>query len=212
MKVMKVAIFAFVSSCIVSSVPVQAVLIKPANFVMPTLSSERFSFDLIVEELASPLDAKGFQSTVELNRPGLALDETASEAVAVEPSYWLYGNSAGANARDLGSNTYEFGDGPNQGNGTLGVNDSIVARYVFGWDGTDGLYTFTFDFADTNKNYVLGPPPDYESYALQLPEGEWYDYPVISADSSSFTVHIPEPSTLILLGLSGLVLLKRRGA
>jgi hypothetical protein len=45
---------------------------------------------------------------------------------------------------------------------------------------------------------------------LQLPEGIWYDYPIISADSTSFTVHIPEPATLALLGLGCLTLLKRR--
>jgi len=213
MWMIKTVIVALILSCTLFSGQATGIVITPSNVLLPSGPGDLFSFDLIVEELTSSFDAKGFQSTVELGGPGiLTFDEIACENVSSDIDYWLVGNSAGANARDLGSNVYEFGDGPNQGNGPLGDKDSIVARYVFSWDGTDGLYTFTFDFADLNKNYVLGLPPDYPSYPLQLPEGQWYSDPIVSATDNSFTVSIPEPAALMLFGLGSLTLLRKRKA
>jgi hypothetical protein len=185
----------------------KGIIIKPDNFLMPTSAGEQFSFDLVVEGLSSSFDAKGFQSTVELTGAGvLTFDDPDSQAVSGDPSYWLYGNSAGANARDLGGNMFEFGDGPSVGTGTLD-NGLIVARYAFSWDGTAGIYMFSFDLEDLNKNYVFGP--DYESYALQLPTGDWYSGLVVSATADSFNVQVPEPATLLLFALGFASLLRR---
>jgi hypothetical protein len=208
---MKAAMLAFVLCCI--TVPVWAVVITPSNLWLPTSPGELFSFDLVVKKFPSSFDAKGCQSTVEVSGPGiLAFNEARSASVSTDASYWLHGNSFGVNARETspGSNKYKFGDGPNQGNGTLGANDFIVARYAFNWDGAEGLYRFTFDFGNMNDNYVLGLPPDYESYPLKLPQGNWYSHPIINADKDSFTVAIPEPTTLMLFVLGSSILLKKR--
>jgi hypothetical protein len=84
-----------------------------------------------------------------------------------------------------------------------------VARYAFNWTGIGGLCKFIFDFSNLDDNYVLGPSPKYESYPLELPQGNWYSYPIVDADTSSFTVAIPEPGTLILLTLGSTILLRK---
>jgi len=214
MKVMKLAILTFVLGCIVEAVPVWGVVkITPSNVALPTSPGELLSFDLIVKKLPSSFDAKGCQTTVEVSGPGiLTFNEISSEAVSADSSYWLYQNSAGISTgpHPPGSNKYKFGDGPNQGNGTLGASDSIVARYAFSWDGTKGLYRFSFDFGNINDNFVLGLPPDYESYPLKLPQDNWYSYPIVDADISSFTVAIPEPTALMLFALGSAILLRKR--
>jgi hypothetical protein len=207
---MKAAMLAFVLCCI--TVPAWAVVITPSDVVLPTSPGELFSFDLVVKKLPSSFDAEGCQSTIEVSGPGiLTFNEASSAAVSAEPSYWLYQNSGGVNTGPSGSSgkKYGFADGPNQDTGILGANDTIVARYAFNWDGTEGLYRFTFDFENLNENYVYGPYPNYETYPLKLPQGNWYSHPIVDADDSSFTMAIPEPTALILFVLGSAILLKK---
>ncbi len=210
MRVIKLAVFLFLLSCGVFCGKTRGVEIKPYIVLMPGSQDELFSFDLVIsEDLA--LSAQGFQATISnINGPGvLTFDVAASESVDTETSYWVYGNSAGANAIDNSDGSYTFGDGPGNGVAEALLIDDIMARYAFIWDGTEGDYTFTLDL-NIDESYIQ--LDDFVSKeALQLPGGdEWYDYPIISADSSSFTVHIPEPATLILMAMGGLVLLKQR--
>jgi len=213
MRVMKAAMLAFVFCCI--TVPAGAVVITPSDVVLPTSPGGLFSFDLVVKKFPSSFGAKGCTSTVEVSGPGiLTFNKTRSAAVSSDPSYWLYQNSGGVVAQETspGSKKYEFGDGPPD-EGILGAKDTIVARYAFNWDGTEGLYSFTFDFENLNENFVfvfVGPPQNYVSYPLKLPQGNWYSDPIVDADKSSFTVAIPEPNALILFVLGGSILLKKR--
>ena len=212
MRVMKAAMLAFVLCCI--TVPAWAVVIRPSDVVLPTSPGELFSFDLVVKKLPSSFDAEGCQSTVEVSGPGiLTFNVASSAAVSNAPSYWLYQNSGGVVAQETspGSKKYEFGDGPPD-EGILGAKDTIVARYAFNWDGTEGLYSFTFDFENLNENFVFVFVEDYVSYPLKLPGGNWYSDPIVDADNSSFTVAIPEPNALILFVLGGSILLKKRKA
>jgi hypothetical protein len=211
MKAIKITIFLCLLSCGVFCGKTRGVEIKPSIVLMPGSPDELFSFDLVISTDPNPL-AQAFQATIDsITGPGvLTFDIPSSQAVSGESAYWLYANSTGATAIDHGDGSYTFGDWPGNAIAQPLVTDDIVARYVFTWDGTEGNYTFTLDL-NTDKSYIL--LDDLESKeALQLPEGAWYNYPIISADSSSFTVHIPEPTTLVLLGLGGLVLLKQRRA
>jgi hypothetical protein len=169
---------------------------------MPSVAGETFSFDYFIND-ATGTSAWAFQSTMGVSGPGtLTLDTTSSEAVASVGNYWASGNSGGAGALDVGSNSYQFGDDlvdtlvPR----TLAVGN-LMARYSFAWDGTEGVYTFTLDF-DTRNSYVLNE--FLGSEALGFTPGKY------EGDSSSFSVLIPEPSTLVLLALGGAGLLKRR--
>ena len=213
MRVMKAAMLAFVFCCI--TVPAGAVVITPSDVVLPTSPGGLFSFDLVVKKFPSSFGAKGCTSTVEVSGPGiLTFNKTRSAAVSSDPSYWLYQNSGGVVAQETspGSKKYGFGDNANQDVAILGAKDTIVSRYAFNWDGTEGLYSFTFDFENLNENYVYGPYPDYETYPLKLPQGNWYSDPIVDADNNSFTVAIPEPNALILFVLGGSILLKKRKA
>ncbi|MHC4654359.1 MAG: PEP-CTERM sorting domain-containing protein [Planctomycetota bacterium] len=212
MKATKITIFLCLLSCGVFCGKTRGVEIKPSIVLMPGSPDELFSFDLMISEEPS-ISAQGFQATIDsITGPVgfvLTFDIPSSEAVSGETTaYWVYRNSAGATAIDNGDYSYTFGDWPDNGNAEPLVIDDIMARYAFIWDGTEGNYTFTFDLG-TGMSYIL--LDDLVSKeALQLPTGPWYDYPIISADSSSFTVHIPEPTTLVLFGLGSLVLLKQR--
>ena len=210
MKPIKITILLFLLSCGVFCGKTRGVEIKPSIVLMPSSTGELFSFDLVIsEDLA--LSAQGFQATIgNINGPGvLTFDVAASESVDTETNYWVYGNSAGATAIDNGDGSYTFGDGPGNGIAEALLIDDIMGRYAFIWDGTEGDYTFTLDL-NTDESFIQ--LDDFVSKeALQLPVGdEWYDYPIISADSSSFTVHIPEPTTLMLIAMGGLALLKHR--
>jgi hypothetical protein len=209
MKAIKFAIFLCLLSCGVFCGKTRGVEIEPFIVLMPSSPDELFSFDLVISEEPS-ISAQGFQATIgSISGPSvLTFDVAASEAVSGETAYWVFGNSAGATAIDNGDGSYTFGDGPGNGVAEPLVIDDIMARYAFTWDGTEGDYTFTFDLG-TGMSYIL--LDDFVSKeALHLPVGDWYYYPIISADSSSFTVHIPEPATLILMAMGGLVLLKHR--
>lgn len=186
----------------------RGVVIKASVSQMPGSAGELFGLDLLIGDEPNPV-ATAFQATIgSISGPGvLTFDVAASQAVAGEAAYWLYENSGYVTAKDNLDGSYLFGDYPYSGTAIPLVIDDIMARYAFTWDGTEGDYTFTLDL-DIERSFIY--LEDFESKeALQLPEGIWYDYPIISADSTSFTVHIPEPATLALLGLGFLTLLKR---
>lgn len=209
MKAIKLAIFLCVFSCGVFSGTTKGVTIKPFDVMIPSSPGELFSFDLVISEEPG-IFAPVFKATIgSVSGPGvLTFDVAASQAVDAETAYWVYGNSEEATAIETDDGTYIFGDGPANGVAEALVIGDIMARYAFTWGGAEGDYTFTLAL-DTKSSYVY-----LENFtkkeALQLPAGNWYDYPIISADGSSFTVHIPEPTSLVLLGLGGLVLLKQR--
>jgi hypothetical protein len=176
----------------------RGVEVQPTIVQMPSSPGELFSFDLVISAGPNPL-AQAFQATIDSISPSgvLTFDIPSSEAVSGEPAYWLFANSAGAAAIGSGNGPYTFGDNPNNGQAQELTVDEVVARYVFTWGGTEGDYTFTFDL-DTTMSYIL--LEDLTSReALQLPGG-----------GDSFTAHIPEPSTLVLLGLGCLAFLKKR--
>jgi hypothetical protein len=194
--VIGVVVLVFISLCVPAK---GSVIIEPANdFVTPG----QFGFDLIINN-PDGVSAQGFQTTIDVSGPGvLTLDETESQDVDEDLAYWVYGNSVSATAIDLGGGSYQFGDGPDDGLAELLVEDDIVARYVFGWDGTEGDYTFTIDF-DTNESFVLNEY--FLKEALEFTPGGYI------GDSTSFTLHlVPEPVSLMLLALGSTALLKRR--
>lgn len=200
MKAIKFAIFLFLLSCGVFCGTTRGVEVQPTIVQMPISPGEPFSFDLVISTDPNPL-AQAFQATIDsITGPVgfvLTFDIPSSEAVSGESAYWLYGNSAGAAAIGSGDGPYTFGDGPNNEFAQPLVTDNIVARYAFTWDGPEGDYTFTFDL-DTAMSFILLEDLSSKE-ALQLSEG-----------GDSFTVHIPEPTSLVLLGLGGLVLRKQR--
>ncbi len=201
MKVMKVGIWVFVLSCIVFSVPADAVIIEPGNVVIPASPGGLFSFDFIIND-PTGVAALSLQTTINVSGPGtLTFDAALSEAVESDPCYWVYNNSIGAAAIDRGSNNYEFGDGANDPYLEDLVADEIVARYAFTWDGTEGDYTFTIDL-DTSGSHVLDD--SFTEQALEFTPGSF------PGGSNYFTAHIPEPATMLLFGLGGLFLRKKR--
>jgi hypothetical protein len=201
MRVKKSAIAGIVLSLVILLAPAQGVVIEPTNVVMPSAAGETFSFDYAIYD-ATGTSARAFQSTViSVGGSGLTFDATASEAVSSAGNYWLYGNSGGAGAIDLGSNSYQFGDDPFDGLAqSLAVGD-IMARYSFTWDGTAADFTFTLDTSISNS-FVMNE--FFTNEALGFTPGQ---YP---GQGSSFGIYIPEPSTMVLLALGGAGLLKRR--
>lgn len=186
-------------SCVIFCGQSRGAEIQPSVVLMPGSPGEPFSFDLVVSQDPGIL-AQGFQSVISnINGPGaLTLNIPYCVAVAVDTDYWLYGNSAGVTAfYNPGDGSYTFGDGPGDGIAQAPIVDNIVGRYAFTWDGTEGNYTFTFDLNTEMSYFLLDDLSTRE--ALQL-----------SGGGDSFTVYIPEPSTLALLGLGCLSLLKRR--
>ncbi|MHC4646549.1 MAG: hypothetical protein ACYTBJ_13695 [Planctomycetota bacterium] len=209
MRVMKLALFSFLLGCVVFSGDTNAAEIQPFITSMPASSGGLFSFDLAITEDPG-ISATAFQATVgSVGGPGgLTFDVAASQAVDAQPLYWVYTNSDGATAIDNGDGSYTFGDDPADGLAQVLAPGDIMARYAFSWNGTEGDYTFTFDF-DTTESYIQ--LEDFSSReALQLPTGSWYAYPIVSADGSSFTVNIPEPATLGLFALTSLFLIRHR--
>jgi len=204
MRMMKLATIAFLLSCGIFTELTRGVVITPSNVVIPTSPGGLFSFDYIISDAMST-SAQAFQATMSVSGPGvLTFDVTSSEAVDAELGYWLHGNSAGVTAIDLGSNSYQFGDGPDNGIAQSLAVDDIMARYAFTWGGTVGDYTFTLDF-DTAKSFILNG--SFVTEPLQFNRGQYL------GDDSSFTITIvPEPTTILLLALGGAGLLKRHRA
>lgn len=200
MKAIKLLTLLCVFSCGVFCGTTRGVEVQPTIVQMPSFPDELFIFDLVISADPNPL-TQAFQATIDsITGPVgfvLTFDIPSSEAVSGVPAYWLYANSAGAGAIGSGVGPYTFGDNPNNGEAQELTVDEVVARYAFIWNGTEGDYTFTFDL-DTAMSYIL--LEDLSSReALQL-----------SGGGDSFTVHIPEPSTLVLLGLGCLTFLKKR--
>jgi hypothetical protein len=203
MKVIKVAILAFVLGFIVETVPIWAIEVTPANVVLPTSLGGPFRFDLVISSSdPTGVNAAGFQCTIGVSPVGLTFDAGNSEAVVADTDYWIYGNSAGVYAQSLPGNNYRFSDSPaNPLTQTLFSGD-IMARYAFIWDGTEGDYTFTLNL-DPSESYIR--LDDFSTKeALQFNQG---GYP---GSSNSFTVTIPEPATIVLLGLGSLLLGRNR--
>jgi len=198
-----VFMLSLILGAIVCLPPAEAVVLTPSNVVIPTLSGETLSFDLIIDDPMGMI-AASYQSTISVSGPGgLSFDSAASEAVAIDAGYWIVGNSAGAGASDLGGNNYEFGDGPsNPGTETL-LSGDIMARYAFTWDGTVGDYTFTLDF-DTANSFILNGIT-YGTDPLEFTSGDY------TGDDTSFTVStIPEPASIMLLLLGATILRKQK--
>lgn len=189
--------------------PAQAIIIDnvvvtPSNIVMPTLPGDTFSFDLIIDDPAAAV-VLGFQSTFSVSGSGLTFEVGDSEAVENDQDYWIAGNSGGAMAIADGSNSYTFSDYTDNALPEALGTDDLMARYSFTWDGTEGDYTFSFDF-DIAKSFVTNE--GYESQALKFKDP---DHPELGDDASSFTVTIiPEPATLILMCLGTVVLRRKR--
>ncbi len=193
-----------------------------------------FSFDLEVSD-PDGASAMSFQSTLGVDLPGLIFDdayyhpvdpcdpcappnpdpwniETAqevSEMVADDSDYWLFDNSG-----ELmlyigfeGSNQFDFGDFADDFELQALAAGDIVARYSFIWDGTPGDYTFTLDLDPGVSFFVFDPfdPQGEGTYPIAFDHGSF------PGDSDSFTVTlVPEPATLVLLGLGGFMIRKRR--
>ena len=115
----------------------------------------------------------------------------------------VYGNSDTEAFLDVDGIHYVFGDGPDDGTPKLLAADDIMARYAFTWDGTAGDYTFALDL---NTLWSFAQDTSYIPEALQFSPGP---YPP-GVPAGSFTVNIPEPATLMLIGLGSAVLLRKR--
>jgi hypothetical protein len=203
MRVKQSAVVGIVLGWVILLAPAEgAIVIEPTNVVLPGLAGETFSFDYAIND-AMGRSAAAYQSRMSVSGPGtLTLDITASEAVADNPDYWLSGGTGlGAVAKDIGGGVYDFWDSPLDAVGRALSAGDIMARYSFTWDGTPGDYTFTL-VSDTYYSFILNA--SYVKEALQFTPGQ---YP---GQGDSFTVTIPEPSTMLLLALGGAGLLKRR--
>jgi len=214
MRVIKVAILAFVLSCVVFSGPAEGVEITPIIVSMPDLLGELFSFDFVITDIGDLIrEAQGFQAIISVSGPGaLTGNEPRSIEVRNAPAYWLLPDNSSPVFIDHGDNSYTFGDSPEDGFAQPLGDGNILARYAFNWGGTvgDDIYTFTIDL-DTDNSFIL-LENFIDKEALQLPNLPWSSGPIVGVTSNSFTVHIPEPTTLILIGMGGLVLLRERRA
>lgn len=203
-RVIQSVFFGFALSCLILSVPAQGVVIEPNIVEMPGSAGGTFRFDYTINN-PTGTSARAFQSTMSVSGPGtLTFDAAGSEAVAsTNSNYWLFGNSGGAGAIDLGGNSYQFGDDPCDGLAQTLTSSDIMARYSFTWDGTVGDYTFTLDTSISNS-FVMNE--FFSNEVLQFTQGQ---YP---GQGDSFMVTIPEPTTLMLFALGSAVLLKKRKA
>lgn len=225
MRIRKIVVLASAVSCAVCAVPAQGVLIEielcnvtptpvetqASPCTVPISPGGVFSFDLAISDATPPdILAQGFQAIIGVSRSdgsgGLTGYQVTSPTAATDTEYWLCGNSAGAVFIDHGDGSYTFGDSPDNAVPQLLQAGDIVARYEFTWDGTWDFYTFTLD-PDAARSFVLDDSFGKQPLDFSVPEDP-EECPVSSGNS--FTVFIPEPSTLILIGLGGLFLWKRR--
>lgn len=202
MRVKQSAVLGIVLGWVILLAPAEgAIVIEPNNVVMPGSAGEIFSFDYTVSDPMGR-SAAAYQSRVSVSGPGtLTFDVTASEASAGHPDYWLAAGAGDAVAKDIGGGVHDFWDSPTDALARPLSAGDIMARYSFTWDGTEGDYTFTL-VSDTYYSFILNA--SYVKEALQFTPGQ---YP---GQGDSFTVTIPEPSTMALLALGGAGLLKRR--
>jgi hypothetical protein len=203
MKIIKLAALAFVLGCIIWARAVWAIEVTPSNVVLPASAGGLFSFDLVISSTPPDTNASGFQCTIGVSPAGLTFDADSSEAVSNNPDYWIYDNSAGAFAEIRDVNKYRFSDSVDKATAEILLSGDIMARYAFIWDGVITDYTFALDL-DIKESYILlgiyGPEE-----ALLFSPG------IYPGNSNSFTVTIPEPTTLCLLGLGALGLIRRKG-
>ena len=197
----------FLLVMMVTALPASAVEITPFNVTMPSVAGDTFSFDLALSE-SNPIGVTGMACKTTISvvpgvlPNGLTFDALGSEAVESDTSYWIYGNSGGgALAKDLGSDSYAFSDGPSIPEDLM--SGETISRYAFTWDGVPKNYTFTIDL-DIAKSYVLTSiiPETYE--ALEFNPG------IYPGNSTSFTVYVPEPTTLMLLAFGSVMLARKR--
>ena len=201
---MKKSMFVLLLVCgLLLSVPAQGVVtITPLNVEIPTAAGEDLSFDFVISDMGT-LSSQGFLSTISYSGPGtLTFDGTSSEGVTGEANYWIPSSPiVGAFEDPQNAGNYIFGDGPDDAVARALAIDDIMARYVFEWDGTPGDYIFSIDLA-ISDSFVQG-----EFFGLQE---LLFDRGIYPGDSDSFTITIPEPATLVLFGLGGFLLRKRR--
>ena len=188
----------------IACLPADAVVITPSNVVIPEFPGETFSFDFIIDDPMG-VTAESYQSTITVSGPGgLSFNTAASQAVATDADYWVFDNSAGASAFvKTATNSFVFSDSPSNPEAETLLADDIMARYAFIWDGSaQGDYTFNLRLGERVsfvKNSITS-----SREALQFTPGQ---YP---GDDNSFTVHLPEPASVILLVLGGAFLIKPR--
>ena len=203
---MKKSMFVLLLVCgLLLSVPAQGeVTITPTNVQLPTATGEDLSFDFAINDPCG-FTSQGFQSTITYSGPGtLTFDDTSSKTVTGETNYWLFGSpivEAFEDAQNAGN--YIFGDSPDDSIARTLAVDNIMARYVFQWDGTPGGFTFNIDL-NTSKSYIQDE--FWGGNAIAFDPGRF------TGGSNWFTVTIPEPATLMLLGLGATVLLRKRRA
>ena len=203
---MKKSMFVLLLVCgLLLSVPAKGeVTITPSNVQLPTAAGEDLSFDFVANDPCG-FTSQGFQSTITYSGPGiLTFDDISSKTVTGETNYWLGGSPIVEAFEDpQNAGNYVFGDSPDDSIARTLADDNIMARYVFQWDGMPGDFTFNINL-DTSNSFIL--------------DGSWVSHPIafdpgtFTGGSNWFTVTIPEPATLMLLGLGATVLLRKRRA
>ena len=194
--------YALVLGCILSLAPGVAsaalsIVPVPARITPGGIPGEMY-FDLVFSETGTPANEGLFAYDLYLQRdkPGINLIR------AEKPDNWVF-TSPGASFQEAGP---EFSNKPglivvNAIGDLLGANQDIV-------DGTKAARVF----------YTMDPDAAAGTYHISLdPGGTLF----VSGDtgeaipvdiSASFSVPIPEPAALSLLGIAGLLTLRRRRA
>ena len=166
----------------------------------PLASGDLIWFDVLIRGASEGKSAEAGQVTVSMEllgaAGGLVFDSLTSEAIDADARYWLFGNSVGAVAMDLGSGRYQFGDGPDNPPFAPVEAGDILARFVFEWHGAPNqLEAYQVSvYTDTADTFLL------QDFVTTAPN--WVANPVILA--------VPEPSTVALLVCGALALLRSR--
>ncbi len=88
MRVIKVAILAFVLSCVIFSGPAEGVEITPIIVSMPDLPGELFSFDFVITDIDNlTREAQAFQAVISVSPGALTGNEAGSIEVRDELAY-----------------------------------------------------------------------------------------------------------------------------